>query len=661
MSVSRLEELLASVALRADARGRRRLWRLHRAVRGGAALGQEMLLRWGRRRGRMGVDPDLAWRAQSAPVKAVLRYPAFWPAADSVSPATEALARGLCLLRDGTTVALDSVSWRRDRPGGGFDVSTELFHALHWVRELVDAYGLTRNRAYLDRGKALAERWMDECLYTERWSHVWDPHATGFRAIILCQMWAACRESEPPGSPFMRDLLAAIVRHAEKLERDRFYHADHNHGMAQAYALFMIGLLFREHRKAPAWTDLGRARLEAQMRDNVSAEGLHREHSPYYQFFVFQQFYFAYQLAQAYGLKFSPAYVERLNAMLAASAYLLKPDGSLPALGDTYRSSPILLDKHDLEEWPLDSAKEYLFSSTRGAEGTPPPATSALFPEGGVAIFRSGWGARDRVEDERFLAFRLATFGSAHIHRDVFTFELYAYGDDLIVDSAGPYEYGHPIRMGYFLSTTAHNTVVVDGADQRVGQARVLHWSTSPAVDVLVAEHENVPGVSHRRAVLFVRPSYFVILDRLEARNTHRYAQLFHLNPVLQVTLDCLAVSTANPAAGPTVKIVPLGEDGLELRLHRGAVDPRQGWVCVGPKRMVPNSVVEYQRSARTASFATVIMPERPGKPTWVRGAIEGSPFREEARICVAVGDQQDDIILSPTGEVTVRRARDGR
>jgi hypothetical protein len=655
-----IEETLGAAALRIDGFGRRRLYRAARAVRWGLALGQEAALRLSR--GAIGeLDGRLVRAAQATPVKAAIHYPGYWLPPATVTPTADALRRGEYLRADGTRAPLDRISWRRTRHATDLDVTWELFQALHWVQQLIEAHAITGDADYLRCARELADRWTAECAYTERADHVWERHVTGLRAIVLCRLWVAYREAEPEGSPFAARLLAAIARHGEKLAPPHRYQPDHNHGLAQAYGLFAIGVLFPALPKAAGWMELGRSRLEAQMQDNVSCDGLHREHSPYYQFFVFQQLYHAYRLGEACGVSFSSAYVERLDRMFAASAHLVKPNGALPTLGDTWRTAPILLEASDIADWPGHSAQEYLWSLSRGREGNAPAATSVLWEDGGLAVLRSGWGRTERWEDERALAVRLTTFDTAHIHRDLLSFELYGYGDDLIVDSGGPYIYGHPVRLKYFLSTAAHNTVLVDEENQETGAARVVHWSTARGVDVLVAEHETIRGVTHRRAMLFVRGAYLVVVDRLTGRRPHRYSQLFHLNPALEVRLHDGIVSTAHAAGGPTVRMVALGGSDLVLRLHRGMPAPRQGWVCVAPREMVPNTVVDYERSGAAATFAVIAVPEAPGWAAPVTAEFEGRLLETDARIRVRIGERVDELSVSAEGEVQLVGGVDGR
>ena len=75
---------------------------------------------------------------------------------------------------------------------------------------------------------------------------------------------------------------------------------------------------------------------------------------------------------------------------------------------------------------------------------------------------------------------------AAHGHADALSFTLRAFGSDVFVDP-GTYDYfSYSAWRAYFRSTSAHNTLAVDGRDQSVmlgpflwgarAQARCIAW-----------------------------------------------------------------------------------------------------------------------------------------------------------------------------------------
>lgn len=648
-----LDRWMITVVAQAERRLRPYSWTLGRNVPRALAWGHEGLLGLALRLGWGAVHPKVLEACVRAEVKTAPEYPSFFPPTASALARAEALRRGHYVCDDGKTGAVADLSWLRDPFGERSSLERLRFHALEWVEDLLLAHERVGDPRYLEVARDLSARWISECLFTEGSHNVWSDHGTALRAIILCRLWAAYRRHPAPDPRFLAALLAALARHGARLAYDGFYRPEHNHGVTQAYALLAIGLLFPPLPQGFEWAALGRSRLEAQMADNVSMEGLHREQSPYYHFYALRHFWCAQRLAEVYGSAFSEGFRARLEAMLTAGAYLVKPDGRLCALGDTSRTSPCLADGELLS---AEAAGPLRYVRSRGQGGQPPGPPSVVFADGGYAVLRSGWGGREAPEDERYLVVRLSTFPTAHMHRDALSFEFYGYGDDLLVDSGGPYRYADPLRSAYFLATRAHNTVAVDGRDQAVGRGRVLAWHGMPEYDLLLAEHRCAPGVRHRRTFLFVRPRYVIVMDRLVGAVDHGYAQYFHLNPALEATVEGGEVATRHPAGGPTVRIRPLLSAASATAMWRGAVDPHQGWVCGGEGEMVPGGVVEYRARGTEATFAVLLLAEPAGSRSVVEARGEGDVLRGPAAFQVDVDGVHDEIVLGPLGEVRFSR-----
>ena len=583
-------------------------------------------------------------------------YPAlFFSNAEWLRRSNEILS-GTVRLDENRTLNIEEISWMRDPLAGTFSVSRLLFHALEWVEGLIYAYQHSDRSEYLTCAKRLTFMWLKECLHREGTGNIWSDHGTALRAVVLCRLWLVCHSKETDDLEFMNHLVAGIIRHGEKLSHPLFYRRDHNHGVAQAYALFVLGVVFSQHSLGVEWINLGMTRLEAQMEENVSSEGVHREHSPYYHFFVFRHFGYAYYLGESQGIKFSSAFIRRLQDMLRSGVHFVKPNGSMWAFGDTSISSPVLFEEMEGKDLLIQPANELLYCLSKGREGRMPDNSSVLFPNGGFCSLRSGWGNREELSQERCVAIRMGTFPTTHIHRDVGTFELYGYGDDLIVDSGGPYAYGHPIRGEYFLATRAHNTVMVDGQDQGIGQSSIINWKTTEQFDFLQMEHETYPGTTHNRSFIFVRPNYFIILDQLHSHDVHCYSQLFHLNERLHIVLQHMVATTENRFGGPTVRIVPFFKNGLGVRVHLGSFRPLQGWRCLSEKSMVPNATLEYQQEGSSVQFGVLIIPEPPNHPQETQVEVGSGESSPGLNLKVQVENRLDQILLPPSGNLTIEQ-----
>lgn len=545
-----------------------------------------------------------------------------------VPPVTFALYPSPVLLGNAAAVPpeVEGRSWLDPPDWNGSIAEQFLFHCLHPAAAHLAVYRNDADPTRLKRAAEIAARWLEQCLFRERPEAIWDEHIGAMRALVLCELWEAIRASGGGAQPSDEGarpsdalLVSGLVRHAIKLEPEAAYRREHNHGVTQAYGLLACALALGGAGRARSWIDLALARLRRQMAENVSPEGILREHSPYYHFFVFRQHLYAQRLARARGIDLGAAYTTRLHAMIEAGAHMLKPDGALVAAGDGARSSPVLVDPTDLDGFPRSAADHFRHRASRGREGEPAKPPRLIAPDGGFAFLGSDPAPGAPPSDAWHLALRLATFPTTHIHHDALSFELYAEGNDLLADSGGPYGYGNPIRAEYFVRTRAHSTVTVDDLDQGVGPCRILRSESVPGFDVLDVSHSLYSGVLHRRLTVFAPPSFVLVVDWMESETQHNFRHWLHFAPGLDVSREDLAIVAKRSDGGPGLRVVPLGPEGQTLELERGNEAPRQGWACVGDLAMVPRWAARYERRGDHARFATLLVPERADRRRDVR------------------------------------------
>jgi hypothetical protein len=295
------------------------------------------------------------------------------------------------------------------------------------------------------------------------------------------------------------------------------------------------------------------------------------------------------------------------------------PDGIVPGLNDSGNASPAQYLRQGYEYFPHRG--DFLWVATRGKEGEVPGKTSVSFPYSGHYVMRSGWDA-----DARYLLFDAGPFGSGHQHEDKLHFILCAYGRQLLLD-AGNYMYDRSRWRRYVLSTRGHNTIRVDGQDQnrrRLRETRILPmpfqplnnvWVSEPDFDYAVGRYESGYGpdrsvkVDHTRAILFVKPYYWLMVDTLEPQDgkEHEYESLFHLNAE-EAAADEVSKVVTTQNSDANLVLYPLITDALDVEMVKGVEDePVQGWANY-PWRPVPTAVFRRSGSVPTR-FVTLAYP----------------------------------------------------
>jgi hypothetical protein len=218
----------------------------------------------------------------------------------------------------------------------------------------------------------------------------------------------------------------------------------------------------------------------------------------------------------------------------------------------------------------------------------------------------------------------------AHGHADLLSLQCSAFGEDFVVDP-GTFSYTpSPAWRDYFRTTAAHSTIVVDGRSQ-AEPAGAFSWRTRPCVtlrswystaecDFADAHHDAYASredrVRHRRRVLFVKPSYWIVVDDLYGERRHTVELRFQFAPrPIDVAPDGWVL--AHGAGGRGLRLRAFGTGALEPEIRRGREHPPDGWTSPSYGTRQPAPALVYALSAQLpARLVTLILPcERAASP----------------------------------------------
>lgn len=431
----------------------------------------------------------------------------------------------------------------------------------------------------------------------QNWIYAWDSfvNASGFECFA---------------EGFEDELTASLAEQVAHLRAHLT--AERNHRTLELYALFVAALALPELDEDGSLLDFAVAELHSNLLTDVRPDGVHREHSTHYHMLVLRSFLGARENARRFNVSFPRGFDEQLQRAFDFALHCRRPDGITPALSDsdTCDYSALLALAASLFERP-----DYLYAATCGARGVAPERCNVSFRDGGYFIQRSGWGTGARaLGDERFLIFDAGALGDGgHGHYDAMSFEAYACGRALVVDP-GRYtysEHGENWRR-WFKSTSAHNTVCVDGLDQTpyrrgkpkgpTAHSRLLERVSAPSLDVLCGEVLSPAyEARHVRRVFFVAGEYWLVVDELSGERPHRYDLRFHLSEEAwqRARVESNGVNGVVRAPGLALVFVAPHAPRLE-----------QGWVShkYGVKHPAP-VVSVVAEGAASARFFTLVFP----------------------------------------------------
>lgn len=407
----------------------------------------------------------------------------------------------------------------------------------------------------------------------------WNDQAAAFR---LANFGEFERLLSPLLSADERHLLrSSIEQHVAFLEElfgnPRFY--GNNHGFMDAMAVYSAGT---EHQ-VEAWMQSGRGRLEALFRE-MFVEGVSIEQAFGYQTYKIQLMHEANCFAILNGHAPIETFSSTSREALEFISLVSYADLTLPAMGDTYFRMPIGSMRRYLNDTTASPITKYIWSD--GKEGKAPPIVNVR-SKGGYGVF---WPNKDTR-----LVFDFSPAASGHNHNDGLNFTLFAKGEELIVDSAGPYAYGSGLRASYFNASLAHNVIVVNGED-RSGAARLIGYGETPSP--WIQAETMLTNTKHIRKITMISPESITIRDDIESPENNDYELIFHLPPKAEIHLgEKTLISVGDATFVITVKA---GDDSLAPTIGEGFVTPYTLELKSAP-------VLKYKKSSTDASIITAI------------------------------------------------------
>jgi hypothetical protein len=433
------------------------------------------------------------------------------------------------------------------------------------------------------------------------------------------------RESPSFDARSQARMMRSFARHAKYLMKRDHFRPDSNWGAMETNGLFHVGVMLPQMKQSEEWTDTARERLVEAMNAQVYPDGAQIELTPGYHGVTVRNFLGALELARRTQTPLPDEWVAAMERMFTYYAAIAMPDNRTPALNDSGWGGVAGMLREGLELFP--ARDDWRWVASQGGEGSPPEFTSVRLPYAGWHMMRTGW-----APDDRYLHFDAGPFGSGHQHEDKLSVLLYAAGRRMLTEP-GNYAYDTSDWRKYVLSTRAHNTLLVDGLEQNRRRARETwvaeepldtRWFTDAEFDFAEGFYASGYGperevqVAHTRQVLFAKPDYWLIADRLEPQDDgeHTYEALFHLD-AQQVEVDPEAGIITADYGGPQLRIAAVGDVVPEIEIVQGVTEPEvQGWLPTGRHnelRPIPTAVFRWQATGpSTMLFA--LLPREQGE-----------------------------------------------
>lgn len=382
-----------------------------------------------------------------------------------------------------------------------FDDTEQLFFLNRWYHgvNLAKAYFYDCDESYADCFVRLLEDW-NEYNPIARSSPVWESYSVTERInnwIFAYHLLKTSPTFKKRGLPLLIGLLS---QHAHYLSENLEVRESHNHLINNARALYVFGLLFPELKQASSFEEIGWEILTREMKRQFSPDGMLDEQSVHYHLLLMRAYLEVTLLARRNGRHLDDEYLEGLRRMFRCADAFIRPDGSIPLIGDFSPDT----DLRSMVGLTMAGATQFGFDvsghlSEYGLWYSGPPKTAK--PAGSTAtglicLNKSGYAIVKTPELHLTLNCDPRAKVIRHGHADVLGLNLWVRGHELLVDG-GNYSYGKREWDEYFRGPYSHNTVAIDGLAPYVlpgYQQVLLSPNYSEAEAGIVACREDGPG-----------------------------------------------------------------------------------------------------------------------------------------------------------------------
>ncbi len=442
---------------------------------------------------------------------------------------------------------------------------------LHYFDDLRAANAESRSQWHRD----LIQRWLAE--NPPRAGNGWEPYPLSLR-VVNWIAWALAGNN--PGPRLMYSLAVQVRTLASALE----FHLRGNHLLANAKALIFAGCFF-SGPEADVWLRTGLDLFNAELDEQILADGGHFELSPMYHAIILEDVLDVIQLGRLFPTELEtrlPTWKQLAASMLAWLAEMTHPDGEIGFFNDA--AFGIARTLADLVEYSASLA----ISQTRHDAQT----LHALETSGYV---RLNSGPFSVIFDAAEIG---ASYMPGHGHADILSLEISLDGQRLVTNS-GTSSYENDAARHEERSTAAHGTVEIDGQDSsevwasfRVGRRAHpfdLVLRTEAGLSTAAASHDGyrwLPGRPvHRRSVA-LSASVLSVVDSITGAGDHSVTGRFPLHPSVKSVSREPDGWSLESAGGRMVRVRVDGPS--ELLVEEGHFAPTFG-------RRLPRPVIAWR------------------------------------------------------------------
>jgi hypothetical protein len=148
--------------------------------------------------------------------------------------------------------------------------------------------------------------------------------------------------------------------------------------------------------------------------------------------------------------------------------------------------------------------------------------------------------------------------------------------------------------------------------------------------------------------VVFVKPDYWAVLDRLEGEGEHTVESLLHFTPAMLELSPATGQLRTRDAGQANLGVLSFADGPLKLSSVEGQENPVQGWIATGYGAKIPVPVAVFSlRATLPVSMGYVLVPEPRDQPLEAR--VEDRTGRKDGGtriLAISRGETRDTLLL---------------
>lgn len=441
---------------------------------------------------------------------------------------------------------------------------------LYFLPSFARMYYLTNDTAYISYAMNFLRKWYlenSELAKQKKTKYNWTDMQIAWRCIHLSWFYflgeKALSEND---KKFIVDILddhsKILLEHFGKQPLNEFNHQSHG-----ALAMLYVGALFPQLEQSKSLIDTSLKILEHHIQFAFYTDGGNVEQMFGYYPFEAHIFRDSYLLCKDNNIGEPEGINDLLQKMQDFISTVKQPDGTMPPVNDSY-------------EMPTEVILETL-GKINGAIPQKNLSESKVFDETQIGIIKKG------VENNSwYILVNPAKTIGAHMHAGRLAFNVW-FNNSPVIRDGGCCDYDNPLLYKWYRTSTAHNTVLIDGktdaatstdqlwAPKRETENRITDFIEGKDFTFLrmhsPADDKTNSSVDWYRSIVLVDSTCLIVHDFFKTENSHSYELLFHFSDSVNVSQENNALAVDKNST--KINIFPADKKIIEnLSIEEGLI-----------------------------------------------------------------------------------------